>query len=319
MSQFESLVTIERELSSKNLVLFDKYYALPPGEKSKNGVVIAGYCGYFFVTDGSNHWENQIFGNISLSERGVNAWQHLLQQRLEKANALNIQIVHTVVPEKQLIFPMFRWKRNARDWGDPNIDYDFKKRPIKTILNVLPSGLKFIYPIDLLRALQPYCELYYRGDSHWCASGCLAVGLELLRSLVSPALVEQLSFRFERSTVRHDLMMHFYAPPPMEEIITFVDNWFSLIYASDQLRRTGVHNGMRYILLNKNALQQDKVAVYGDSYSLDTGLTNVISWMFREVHFFNSRNINWNYLTANNIKYLIWQSAERFMGSVPVV
>jgi hypothetical protein len=157
---------------------------------------------------------------------------------------------------------------------------------------------------------QSWAELYWRGNSHWCVSGCLTT-LELI--------LENFGIEFDadvvslkRQTIRHDLQIHLIADPAEEEVL-------QISRPGDfyEIEKSYVNTGSHYVIRNPAAAVNSTLVVFGDSYSYDAGLTYALSAFFTEVHFRWSKDINWEYIHEHNAKFVVWESAERFLSSIP--
>jgi hypothetical protein len=309
---FTELAKIERELAEKNLAKHGEFYSRPYGDLSKNGTAVFG-LGHYFIANGVNLWEDQIFGRILLDQAGLDSWQQFIRMNSDSSKEFNIRLCYLVVPEKQIVLPRFRWT----DADGRVLD----NRPINQIRSLVPDKSEFplVYPSDAFKGMRAECELYFRGNSHWCATGCWITGLELIRFFFSDRFLRNnfssLDIVTEPSKVQQDLVVHFYEKAPFEEII-------SIRYPGKKVEEhytyaeTRHYTGSYLFLLNEEALIRDRLAVIGDSYS--TFLAPVLSYYFKEVHFIWTKQIPWQRLSDLKFRYVIWQSAERFLIVPPL-
>jgi hypothetical protein len=309
---FAELSRIERDVANRNLQLHKEFYSRPYGEMSRKDVAVAG-LGHYFIANGVNHWEDQIFGRLLCNGPSLENWQQFIRTNSDSSKEFNIRLCYLVVPEKQIVFPQFRWI----DAEEHMLD----NRPINQIRSLFPDKNEFplLYPVEAFKNHRSECELYFRGNSHWCATGCWIAGLELIRFFYSDGFLQNnfssIDIITERQSVQQDLVVHFYEKAPFEEIISIrypdkkIDEHFT--YAE-----TRHHTGSYLFLLNEKALIRERLAVIGDSYS--TFLTPILSYFFKEVHFLWTKQIPWKRLADLHFRYVIWQSAERFLIVPPL-
>jgi alginate O-acetyltransferase complex protein AlgJ len=309
---FSTLAQIERELVNRNLILHKDVYSRPYGEMSSDGTAVAG-LGHYFISNGVNRWEDQILGRLLCDGPSLESWQQFIRMNSDRSKELDIQLCYLIVPEKQVVLPQFRWIDAEKQILD--------NRPINQIRSLYSDRKEFplVYPVEAFRDQQGECELYFRGNSHWCSTGCWIAGLEVIRFFFSEQLVRKslmsASIIAERQNVQHDLLAHFYENVPFEEAIN-IRSPGKIFYRRFTLEQTGHHTGSYLWLLNEQAPIQERLAVIGDSYS--TFLSPVFSCFFREVHFVWTKQIPWEQLSKQHIRFIIWQCAERFLIVPPL-
>jgi hypothetical protein len=312
---FTTLARIEREIANRNLVLYREFYSRRCGEMSKKDIAVAG-LGHYFIANGVNRWEDQIFGRARLEESDLESWRQFILMNYQGAKAFGIQFRYLVVPEKQIVLPQFRWIDSGES-GEHALD----NRPINHIKALFPGGDEFplVYPVETFKAHQGECELYFRGNSHWCYTGCWLAGLDMVRSFFpDPSFQEKLAsidIKTERHVMQHDLLLHYSDNVPFEEYIS-IETPGTTAERHYTIKETGHHTGSSVRLINEHAPIQEKLAIIGDSYSL--WVIGVFSHFFREVHFMWTKQINWQRMSDMQFKYVVWQSAERFLIVPPL-
>ena len=60
-----------------------------------------------------------------------------------------------------------------------------------------------------------------------------------------------------------------------------------------------------------------RLIVFGDSYSYDVGFTYALVEMFAEVVFVWSKTIDWSLVQTHGSQVVVWESAERFLATLP--
>jgi hypothetical protein len=305
--QLEALAALERELVTRNIAAHPEQYRRDAETVSQSGAVLRGFAGHLFIADGGNMWERQLVGQIGLTEEALRAWAAALAARRDRAAEMAVRLVNIVIPEKQLVLPLFRWRTDRAP--------DVSHRPLMHI-QAAAGDWPMLYPIAALRLAEPWCELYWRGNSHWCASGCMIVAQEILRALLGedPGLAARI--RLERAAFRHDLLTHFPEDIAIEEVIRICEAG-SRIFDTMTFARTGHYGGSHYITRNLAAPVRDSLIIFGDSNSCDMGLAAALSAIFTDVHFLWSKSVNWDYVREMQARFVVCECAERFLITPP--
>ena len=304
---FELLAEIERDLVTRNMELHPAQYRRHADVFSASGVVVTGFFGHLFIGDGGNQWEQQLNGNLPLTPETAQQWSVTLTSRLARAADLHVNLVHLVLPEKQIALPYFRWLAERAP--------DRSNRPLLQIMNSAPQALKLIYPEAAFNKYQPWCELYWRGNSHWCASGCTIAASAAVQALTGADAGTDL-IELEKACIRHDLSLHFPEDKAFEEAIKIRESG-SRIFDNMAFTKTGHYTGSHYIIRNLEAPLRESLVIFGDSCACDLGLAAALSAFFTDVHFVWSKTILWPYVQEMQARYVLWESAERFLITPP--
>lgn len=280
---------------------------IKPGTLSAKETAIAAPDGHLFISNGNNRWEIQYLGGLTGLEDWIDKWAALFNKRAGIAEERGVQLLHFVVPEKQAILPHIRW---------PDAPEDGSNRPIRHLQANIPAATHFIYPEQELRDSLAIAPTHHRHDSHWNASGC-CVAIRPLLSAASPGTdIGAISLKATLENTVFDLTQHFFVDPPKEERLVLVPNG-KVVVDNQHFEKTGKHVGSLYAIENPGAPDVRKVIVFGDSYSYSEGMSFVLSAVFRTVIFLWSKNIIWDFVTAQKADIVIWESAERYLASVP--
>ncbi|MBW4022985.1 MAG: hypothetical protein HIU92_07550 [Proteobacteria bacterium] len=306
LMEFERLAALERELVARNIAVQPAQYRRAPGTVSESGAVVQGFAGHLFIADGGNLWEQQLVGGLGLTAEALGLWSRALRDRTTHAAELGVRIVQVVVPEKQIVLPGFRWLTDRAP--DPS------RRPLTAIRTAADGAI--LYPAEALRLHEPWCELFWRGNSHWCATGCIIVARAILAALMdAPPPLEPL-VRLERAAFRHDLSTHFAEDVAIEEIIR-IGEAGRRIFDTMMFAKTGHYGGSHYIIRNIDAPLRESLVIFGDSNACDMGLSAALSAVFTDVHFRWSKSVDWAYVEEMHARFVIWESAERFLITPP--
>jgi alginate O-acetyltransferase complex protein AlgJ len=283
--------------------------ALKPGVLSPQGVAVAGTDGFLFIGNGANRWESQYRGELTVDPSWLEAWRRVLAGRQEKAAQAGVTLWNFIAPEKQVIYPDKRW---------PEGDVSGANRPVRQLLSHLGPEAQLIYPEAELAAARERAPAFFRRNSHWTGSGCYAAAAPLVAALGAPAHWAQAQFAYRRVHEAHDLSVHFMDPAPQEDA-----GWLALagelVFDNRQFDKTGRHAGSRYEVRNPDAPDPRRLVIFGDSYAYDAGLTALLAVVFQHVTFVWSKAVVWETVAEQAADLVVWESAERFLATVPTI
>jgi hypothetical protein len=303
----ERLAALERELVTRNIALRPDQYRREAETVSQSGAVVRGFAGHLFIADGGNSWEQQLIGHLRLTEAALDIWAAALSARKARAAEFGVRLVQVVIPEKQLVLPGFRWRTDRA----PDLSF----RPLLHI-QAAAADCPILYPVEALRRAASWCEVHWRGNSHWCASGCVIAAREILRALLDAEVDFEPRLCLERAAFRHDLLTHFPEDSAVEEVIRLREAG-TRIFDNMMFARTGHYGGSHYITRNLEAPLRESLIIFGDSNSCDMGLAAALSTVFADVHFVWSKMVNWDYVQEMKARFVVWESAERFLITPP--
>lgn len=303
--RLENLAAIEAELDALSGPGHPAS-ALKPGVTSANRIAVMGADGYMFIGDGANQWEQQFLGALTVPEAWRQGWPAVFARRQAMAAEQGLRLVNLIVPEKQVILPHKRWLDDA---------VRGETRPIRHLQAELGDMSRVIYPDDVLRAAHETAPAYFRHNSHWTAWGCCQVARTVLAELGAPDLAGA-ELAAQRTRVTHDLTVHFFDPAPDEEAL-----YLSAVGDVLDDNRAGLppgrNQGATYTLRNPAPLDPRRLILFGDSYAFGSGLTYALGAVFAEVVFIWSKSILWDRVKAARADLVLWESAERFLATLP--
>lgn len=305
---FNELCDLERCLALHSLHTNREAYSRPYGAVSPDNTVAVGMNGYHYILEGSNQWERQYLGELFLTPVGLQMWLDCIQKRNRIAAELGVNIMHCCAPDKQAVLPQFRWI-------EP-VPARVRLRPVYQIISHLSQhGLSFDYFGDTLLKYGATSELFYRGDSHWCTSSVLVCASIIAQRLIG-VRIEAPFVVFRRFPLEPDLVKHFSATPIFEEVAAVAPHG-----EFDEVelwkKQGGRHTGSRRTIRNDHSKTDRILVIYGDSFSFLSGLDFILARLFREVHIFWRKDVDWDYIQNVGAKYVLWQTAERFVSVVP--
>lgn len=279
--------------------------ALKLNSTSPGGVAVAGVEGYLFIGDGTNRWERQYLGELTVVDAWKDAWRGLLEGRQVQARAHGVELWNFLAPEKQVVLPEKRWP-GAANRGEG--------RPLRLLQAMLTPDARLIYPEEALRAAQG--ATYFRHNSHWTATGCCVATQVILDVLAPGVRLADLDLAAERQRTNHDLTAHFFDPPPVEDLLLLAQPG-EVTSDNRQLELTGKHVGSRYVLENPHAPDRRRLMLFGDSYAFDAGLAYALSAVFGYVAFVWSKDVVWAEVTQHRADLVLCESAERYIAVLP--
>jgi len=281
--------------------------ALKAGMVSPNGAAVTGLDGHMFVADGANRWESQFRGDLTVPEAWLDGWGRIFAARAAMAAGLGVSLCNVVLPEKQVIHAEARW---------PGGEVTGERRPLKLLEPRLGPEAALLYGADALLPRKADTAVWFRRNSHWTASGCCLVAEALARRLDVQADLEQARYPYRVRPVRHDLTAHFFTSVADEDA-GFLDAGVETFFDNRLLQTTGRHSGASYGMRNPAAPDPRRIIVFGDSYSYDVGFTFALSEIFAEVVFVWSKAIDWSLVRRHESQVVVWESAERFLATLP--
>lgn len=279
---------------------------LKPGTTSANQIAVAGDAGYMFIANGANQWERQYAGELPVPPAWIEGWVKVIDSRRSAAHGRGVALRQMVVPEKQAVYFERRW---------PNVADPGGKRPLRILQANLPGDV-LLYPDTDLRAAKARAPTYFRHNSHWTPSGCLVALGTILDGLEPGIEQNSIAFTCTRETQQLDLAGHFFEPAPAEERLTLVPAG-EVFFDNKQYETTGRVTGSSYGVRNTSAPDPRKLILFGDSYAYDEGLAAALSAVFSEVVFIWSKAVLWDQVAAFGSDVVVWQSAERFLATLP--
>lgn len=278
---------------------------LKAGTLAPNGIAVAGRDGHMFIGDGANRWERQYLGELGIAEDWYAAWSRVLQARAAEAARRGVSLLNVVIPEKQVVLADHRWTPVRSGEG----------RPLRKLLERLPDA-PITYLEDALRAEQALAPTYFRHDSHWSPAGCCAGLAVVAARLGCPGDYDALRFAYRPQDIALDLTQHFFEPAPTERV-GLMELSGEVTFDNDLYKQTGKHTGSSYGRRNPAAPDPRHVVVFGDSYSYGMGVTAVLTALFAQTTFMWSKAIDWALVDRLEAQVVIWESAERFLATVP--
>jgi hypothetical protein len=285
----------------------------PPGTRSADGAAMVGRDGWLFLVGGTNAVLEQYTGAAAMADGWLEDWRALDERRREDLARLDVTAASLVVPDKLAV--------HAEHLPQPPEARG--PRPVQRLRD--EAGLRFSYPLELLRAAAAERAVFRRTDSHLSLHGNALLAAEACAALGAPAPPSAA----EVQTVEHvfcgDLGSRF-APQVVEVLHSARDLGAATVVADnfDRLAAAGRHVGTLQVLANPTAPDPRTVVVFGDSFGYAAPRHEGVAWflaqVFREVHM-AWLAFGWDpaYVERVGARAVLFESAERFLARVPPV
>lgn len=277
--------------------------------------IIFGKDGWLFLGKGSNDFMSYMTGEKELTAQVIEYWGTILHNRKKWFENAGIKYLHVFVPEKVTIYSEFIEESINLNQGHI-------------------ARLNHIYP-DLFLNVVPYFTrikndylLYDKTDTHWNYNGAGSC-YQLICSILQYEFNAEL-FTGEKLSINSVCDLGSKLSPPRRETIVSLkrDPNYSRYFSNLLVRykekykienEIGLHVGSRVIFRNEYARYQEKVIIFGDSFSeyRRSRLTEMFAETFLEVHFCWSANIDYDYVRRVQPDIVISELAERFAVNVP--
>ena len=126
----------------------------------------------------------------------------------------------------------------------------------------------------------------------------------------------RLTFPAAREFGPLDLTHHFLDPAPGEERLTLIPAG-EVTFDNRDFRPGARLTGMSFGLRNRHAPDPRRLVMFGYSYSSGQGMVSAMSTVFEEVVFVWSKSVDWSLVEAHRAEVVLWESAERFLVTLP--
>lgn len=278
---------------------FKEFFSLPFGSVSQDGAAIVGRAGFLFISNGSNHWQQQVMGETIISAEKLSETVTLLNGFNAKLKERNIEFRFLVVPEKDIVY------------GDltPNAPTGIsKERSVHQIIQQLAEGVA-LYPFNKLLSARSAGHIFHARDSHTNLWGATQVINALLESLnVEP--IDLSTIRTETLFKLSDLSAKWVKDLRMRQRILARS-----LYTENIVFKAERHTGTYIIFKAKRPKVNKTLMIFGDSYSwnLDAGFARLLACVYQEVHFVWNKQIDWKLVDTVKPDIFILQSAERYL------
>ncbi len=293
---------------------------VPLGHLSLDGTAVVGQQGFLFLVGGSNSVLSQYLADPDYPTvvEAAAGWLELISRRDALCRTLGTRLLQLVVPEKLgVLGELLPWRVPATSPLLHRIETAVMQAP--QLAQVYVSGRSVLDALDL----ETRCGTFLRTDSHLCHDGIARILRATLEAMGVPVPVQPDAWKQVVSS--GDLAERFFGVPLFETIRLPADSFCDAFSAGLELVEaytppTG-HIGTRFVWRNANAAVPMKVVAFGNSYFERGGDAGGLSWwfarVFREFHFVWDPRMDADYVAAEKPDWVVCQTVERFMPSVP--
>lgn len=294
---------------------------VPLGHLSLDGTALVGRQGCLFLVGGSNSVLDQYLADPehpALVEAAAR-WLDRVSERRAACDALGARFLQLVVPEKLgVVRDLFPWTIPAASPLLGRIEAAVSRAP--GLARSYVSGLSVLGTLDL----GSRCDSVRRIDSHLSCQGIVRI-LQATLDAMGVSLPRPPT-QWKEVLVTGDLAERFFGVPLFETIRLPADAFCDALSGGVALAEAhdppnGGHVGTRYVWRNAAAPVPIKVVAFGNSYFERGGDAGALSWwfarLFAEFHFVWDPRMDADYVAAEKPDWVICQTVERFLPSVP--
>ena len=294
---------------------------VPLGHLSLDGTALVGQQGYLFLVGGSNSVLDQYLadpehpGLVDAATR----WLDRFAERRAACDGVGARYLQIVVPEKLAV------ARDLFPWSIP-VASPLLERIEAAVSHAPQLAQGYVSGLSVLSALDPgpRCESFRRTDSHLSCQGIFRILQATLEAM--NVSLPQAPAQWKEVLVTGDLAERFFGVPLFETIRLPSDAFCDALSNGVELTEAynppgGGHVGTRYVWKNASAAIPMKVVAFGNSYFERGGDAGALSWwfarLFAEFHFVWDPRMDADYVAAEKPDWVICQTVERFLPSVP--
>ncbi len=293
---------------------------VPLGHLSLDGTALVGRQGFLFLVGGTNSVLSQYLtdpDHPTLVE-AADGWLERISGRNALCQALGTRYLQLIVPEKLgVLAELLPWTVPAASPLLQRIETATMRAP--QLAQAYVSGRSVMNALDL----EARCRTFLRTDSHLSYDGIVRTLRAMLDAMGLPAPVQPDAWKQVVST--GDLAERFFGVPLFETIRLPADSFCDAFSAGLELTEAHTppsgHIGTRFVWKNANAAIPMKVVAFGNSYFERGGDAGGLSWwfarIFAEFHFVWDPRMDADYIAAEKPDWVICQTVERFLPSVP--
>jgi hypothetical protein len=258
--------------------------------------VLIGEAGYLFLAGGGHDVLAYVTGRRNVDDAAVEVFRANIKARGDWAERHGARYVHLIMPDKQSIVPAYF------PLGDP------VRLGALYVARCPEFADALLYPADELAAHK--ARAVTKVDTHLTAFGSLLVARRLVHILSGggEAMFAQLLERLGGDYVTagdlgakleppwQERVQHLDAPPPGPCFHNEIE---------------GGQDGGVDLRFNANAMYDERVAVFGDSFGRD--IARCLQFWYRNVYFFRTRYFHEEIASQCGCDILITENVERYM------
>lgn len=290
---------------------------LAPGTISPDGVAVIGHGGQIFLHAGSNDLAAQYAqqaGDAAVAEL-ASQWMSLFRARADRLDALGIDYLQLVIPEKSSVLPDF-WPGRIEA---PTALLARLEQSLKG------SGIRYVGGLAVLAGSEARTRLFRKIGTHLNYDGARLLFEALCRAMNIPP-----PFTGDDERQRHfwdgDFQDNFPALPLLEPIEVIDGPALRAASKSLKLVQSGYplsgHIGTHLVWENPTAPIDLSVLAFGNSFFERGGGGDCLSWWcaraFRRFEFVWTPDFDFDLVVRSRPQVVIGQTIERFLPRVAV-
>ncbi|MFQ1641792.1 hypothetical protein ACK399_05495 [Aeromonas veronii] len=258
--------------------------------------VLFGRDGYLFLDNDTNKSVEQYIGKELMSKECLSLWQEYFIKLDSASKKLNFKYVFTLAPAKELVYPTL---------------YPYIKSSITPVEQFLIGcdGNNIFYPLNELREVGE--SSYWKLDTHWTDYGAGIVVNSILKSF-DIENKNPFPFPFNIKKLNGDLGSKL-------PKLTVQDIMIADFSASKKMRvfdNKIINRGWIQVYENKKSPNQEKVIVFGDSFSVNM-IPYLVNTFGKVIHVLSGARIDYELVNYEKPDYVICEITTRFLIQSP--
>ena len=274
------------------------FFALKPGQTSADASAIIGKSGFIFINGGSNTWKDQCQGQAIISDDDLKSTSEMLSLSSDRLREIGKTFTLVVYPEKDVVYPEF----------SPNVPNGLSE---SRSIHKLASSVQvpIVYPAPQMIENRERAHQFHRRNSHVQFYGGLVAANAVLEALGKKTLAQD-EIPMTLASWPDDLSIKWVA-----NLNTFRRRVKPVFNRIDVVVPPHGHVGREVDVINPNAILDESVLIFGDSYSWnqDAGLQVLLAVRFKRVYFVWRKQIDWDLIKKINPTHVVMETAERFL------
>jgi len=258
--------------------------------------VLHGSNGHLFLDNDTNKSVEQFRGQTLISDECLSLWYKYFERLESYTKERNAKYIFTLAPAKELVFPNL---------------YPYTKSIITPAEQFLVNLNKFniFYPLDVLREAGDIS--YWKLDTHWTDYGAGLVVKNILEKLKKEQK-NPFPFPFQVKRLNGDLGSKL--PQLTTQDILMAD--FTSAKNQKKFDNKIVNRGWIQIYENENSINQEKVIIFGDSFSVNM-VPYLVTNFKKVIHVLSGARIDYDILEQELPDIIISEITTRFLIQPP--
>jgi len=260
--------------------------------------ILFGEKGHLFLDNDYNKSVEQYTGRTLIDSESLNIWYNYFLNLENHSQKNNYNYLFTLAPAKELVFPLY---------------YPHRKGTITPVEQFLAAFNKFnvLYPLN---ELQDDGELtYWKLDTHWTDYGA-----GLVTNLICNQIGREQKNPFPFSYVVQKLNGDLGSKLPTLTTQNILRADFSESKKLKIFDNKIINRGWIQVYENPNASINEKVIVFGDSFTVNM-VTYFVQFFKRVVHVLSGARIDYDIIEHESPDHVICEITTRFLIQPPEI